>query len=73
LGVTVLQACTKAKIVELFAVAAAGDDVDGAGNGAGTGLGGGCAQDFNALDLLRREFVQREAARRRLAVDQDLV
>jgi hypothetical protein len=47
-------------------------DVDAAGDGLGAVLGGGGAHDLDALDHLRRHLVQREARRRRFAVQQDL-
>ena len=70
--VAVLQANTDPKVVEALAVAAAGHDVDGAADGAGTGFSSRSAQDLDALDLLGREFVERKAARCRLAINQDL-
>ena len=60
------------QVIEPLAVAAAGNDVDGARNRTRAGFGSRCAHDFDALDLLGRQVIQREAARRRLAVDQYL-
>src|SRR5262249_8886229 len=47
-------------------------DVDRAGDGPRAGLGGGSAVDLDALDLVRRQGLDREPARHALAVDEDL-
>jgi hypothetical protein len=61
-----------APVVQPLLEAFARDDVDGAGDGARAGFGGGRAQHFDAIDLLGRQAVQAEARRQALAVDQQL-
>ena len=68
----VLPGRDQAQVVDALGVALARDDVDGAGDGACAGLGGRRAQDLDALDLVGRERVEREARRHALAVEQDL-
>ena len=70
--VPVFHAEAHPQVVEPLLEAFARDDVDGARDGPCTGLGGGRAQDLDALDLLGRERVDREARRHPLAVDEDL-
>ena len=47
------------------------DDVDGAGHGLGTLVGGGAARHLHAFDLARAQLVELEARRRRVAVNED--
>ncbi len=58
LRITVFATKAGMNRVDALAVATAGDDVDAAADGAGTGLGGRRTQDFNALDLIRCQIVQ---------------
>jgi hypothetical protein len=62
----------QADVVDAAGEAATGDDVDRSGDGAGPGLGGGRAQDLDALDLIGRQRVEREAGRDPLPVEKDL-
>jgi hypothetical protein len=68
----VLQRRGDADVVDAPRVAAAGDDVDRAGDRARAGLRCRRAQDLDPLDLVGRNRVEREARRHALAVEQDL-
>jgi hypothetical protein len=72
LRVAVVATQAQAQLVAGLGNRLAQDDVDGAGDGARTGLGGGGAQDLDALDLIGWQLVDGEAGRRALAVDEDL-
>jgi hypothetical protein len=68
----VLDLHAEVEVVELLAEALAQHDVDRARDRSRAGLGGGSAQDLDALDLLGRNRVERKAGRDALTVDQDL-
>jgi len=72
LGLLTVDARTQAELMRLALEVAAHDDVDGAGDGARAVLGHRRAHDLDALDLVGRDRVEREARRHALAVDQDL-
>jgi hypothetical protein len=61
LRVAVVSAQAQAQLVAGLGNGLAQDDVDGAGDGARTGLGGGGAQDLDALDLIGRQLGQRRS------------
>src|SRR6185369_5692518 len=71
-GVVALVLRTDLDVVELSRVALARDDVDRAADRARTGLGGGRAQDLDALDLLGADRIDLETRRHAIAIEQDL-
>ena len=69
---TVLDREAHSQVVDPLLEAFARDDVDRAGDRARAGLGRRRAQDFDALNLLGGQRVDRESRRHALAVEQDL-
>jgi hypothetical protein len=67
-----VEAAADLEVVGLALEVFAHHDVDGAGDGARAMLGHRGAHDLDALDLFRRDRVQRKAGWHALAVDQDL-
>jgi len=67
-----LAAGRELEVVRHTPASLAQHDVDRARNRTGSGLGGRGTQDFDALDLFRRELLDGEPGRHTLSIQQDL-